>query len=196
MGPSSSTQSGYRLRHPAEQMRERSRLRIKISVFVAFAAIVSAAVLLGASCGPEIPGIDIEADFITVGFEDHSTMQLTGDSPDFTEINDEAIRIYQNIFSIYEELVGPDYLEVIKNDNKFVEIEFIEPVGVTTYTDEGDVYRVFELTSAIIVFTGTYGLGRCVINGPPPTAESSDWGVYESRRSFSNLEKMVDALHS
>ena len=156
-------------------MRERFRLRIKIPIFMAFAAIVSAAVLLGASCGPEIPEIDVQADFITVGFEDHSTIELAKGST---------------------ELVGPDYLEVIKNDNKFVEIEFIEPVSVTTYTDEGDVYRVFELTSAIIVFTGTYGLGRCVLNGPPPTAESSDWGVYESRRSFDKLEKMVDALLS
>jgi hypothetical protein len=177
-------------------MRERFRLRMRISASVAFAAIVSAAVLLGASCGLRIPEIDVEADFITVGFEDHSTMELTRGSTEFEEINDEAIRIYQNIWSIYEELVGPDYLEVIKNDNKFVEIEFIEPVSVTTYTDEGDVYRVFELTSAIIVFTGTYGLGRCVLNGPLPTEESSYWGVYESRRSFDKLEKMVDALLS
>jgi len=176
-------------------MKERFNLRV-ISVLVALAALVSAAILLGASCGPDIPEIEVEADFITVGFEDHSTIELTKGSPDFKEINDEAIRIYQNIWSIYEELVGPDYLEVIKNDNKFVEIELIEPVSVTTYTGEGDVYRIFELTSAIFVFTGTYGLGRCVLNGPPPAAESSDWGVYESRRSFGNLEKMVDALLS
>lgn len=148
------------------------------------------------SSGPEIPEIEIEADFIIVGFEDHSTIELTKGSPEFEEINYEAIRIYQNIFSIYEELLPPWYVEEIKYNNKFVEIEFIEPVSVTTYTDEGDVYRIFELTSAIIVFTGTYGLGRCVLNGPPLTAESSDWGVYESRRSFSNLEKMVDALRS
>ena len=172
-------------------------MRSVTAVFLS-ALMLCSALVIGAcdSSGPEIPEIEIEADFITVGFEDHSTMQLTRDSPEFTEINDEAIRIYQNIFSIYEELVGPDYLEMIRNDNKFVEMEFIEPVSVTTYTDEGDVYRVFELTSAIIVFTGTYGLGRCVLNGPPPTAESSDWGVYESRRGFRNLEKMVDVLRS
>ena len=185
------------MQNPAEQMRERSRLRIKISVFVAFAAIVSAAVLLGASCGPDIPEIDIEADFITVGFEDHSTIELNKGSPEFTEINDEAIRIYQNICGGYEELVGPDYLEeIIKYNNKFVEIGFIEPVSVITYTDEGEVYRIFELTSAIFVFAGEYALRGCVLNRPPPTAESSDWGPYASRRSFSNLEKMVDALCS
>ena len=162
------------------------------------ALILCSALLISAcdSSGPEIPEIEIEADFITVGFEDHSTIELTKGSPEFTEINNEAIRIYQNIFSGYECVVGPEGIEEIKYNNKFVEIEFIEPVSVTTYTDEGDVYRVFELTSAIIVFTGEYGLGRCVLNGPPPTAEWSDWGVDESRRTFGNLEKMVDALLS
>jgi hypothetical protein len=168
-----------------------------IAIFLSMLILCSALVISACnSSGPEIPEIEIEADFITVGFEDHSTIELTKGSPEFKEINDEAIRIYQNIFSIYEELVGPDYLEVIKNDNEFVEIELIEPVSVTTYTDEGDVYRVFELTSAIFVFTGKHGFARCVLNGPPPTAEWSDWGVYESRRSFGSLEKMVDALRS
>lgn len=162
------------------------------------ALILCSALLISAcnSSGPEIPEIEIEADFISVGFEDHSTIELTKGSPEFEEMNDEAIRIYQNICGIYECVVGPEEIEEIKYNNKFVEIEFIEPVSVTTYTNEGDVYRVFELTSAIIVFTGEYGLGRCVLNGPPPTAEWSHWGVYWSRRSFSNLEKMVDALPS
>jgi len=162
------------------------------------ALILCSALLISAcnSSGPEIPEIEIEADFITVGFEDHSTIELTKGSPEFEEINDEAIRIYQNICDTMECVLGSENVEEIKYDNKFVEVELIEPVSVTTYTDEGDVYRIFELISAIIVFTGTYGLGRCVLNGPPPTAESSDWGVYESRRSFGNLERMVDALRS
>jgi hypothetical protein len=173
-------------------------LRNVTPIFLSALILCSALVISACdSSGPEIPEIEVEADFITVGFEDHSTIELTKGSPEFTEINDEAIRIYQNIFSGYECVVGPEeIIEEIKYNNKFVEIEFIEPVSVTTYTDEGDVYRVFELTSAIIVFTGEYGLGRCVLNGPPPTAEWSKWGVDESRRSFSNLEKMVDALLS
>jgi hypothetical protein len=147
------------------------------------------------SSGPEIPEIDVEADFITVGFEDHSTIELTKGSPEFEEINDEAIRIYQNIWGIMEELVGPDYLEeVIKYNNKFVEIELTEPVSVTTYTDEGDVYRILELTSVIFVFTGEYS--GYPLNKGHTTPEWPEWGVYVSRRSFSNLEKMVDALLS
>ena len=173
-------------------MSERFNSRILILVLVTLVASISAAVLLGASCGPEIP--EIEADFITVGFEDHSTIELTKGSPEFEEINDEAIRIYQNICGIYEELVPPEYIEEMKYDNKFVEIELIEPVSVTTYTDEGEVYRIFELTSAIFVFTGEFA--GCVLDGPPPTAEWPDWGVYWSGRSFGNLEKMVDALLS
>ena len=182
------------MQNPAEQMRERSRLRIKISVFVAFAAIVSAAVLLGASCGPEIPEIDIEADFITVGFEDHSTIELNKGSPEFTEINDEAIRIYQNICGGYEELVGPDYLEeIIKYNNKFVEIEFVEPPSVTTYTDKGEIYAILDCRRAIFVFTGEFA--GCVLCGPYGS-EWPSYGVGWSRRSFGNLENMVDALCS
>ena len=185
------------MQNPAEQMRGGSRSRIRISVFVAFAALMSAAILLGASCGPEIPEIDIEADSITVGFEDHSTIELTKGSPEFTEINDEAIRIHQNICDAVEEEVPTDYLEeIVKYNNKFVEIEFTDPPSVTTYTDEGEVYRIFELTSAVFVLTGEYGFARCVLDGPTPTAESPEWGVYESRRSLGNLERMVDALRS
>jgi hypothetical protein len=177
-------------------MSERFNSGILILLVVVLAAFICAAILLGASCGPEIPELEVEADFITVGFEDHSTMELTKGSPEFKETNDEAIRIYQNICGIYEELVPPEYIEEIKYDNKFVEIELIEPVSVTTYTDEGEVYRIFELTAAIFVFTGKYGFAGCVLNGPPPTSEWSDWGVYWSTRSFGNLEKMVDALLS
>lgn len=159
------------------------------------ALILCSALVISAcnSSGPEIPELEIEADFITVGFEDHSTIELTKGSPEFEEINDEAIRIYQNICDIYEELVGPDSLEVIKYDNKFVEIELIEPVSVTTYTDEGEVYRIFELTSAIFVFTGKYEYEGCILHQGLTTEE---WGVYGSRRSFGNLENMVDALRS
>ena len=166
------------------------------AVFLSALILCSALVISACdSSGPEIPELDIEADFITVGFEDHSTIELTKGSPEFTEINDEAIRIYQNICGIYEEVVGPDYLEeVIKYNNKFVEIELTEPVSVTTYTDEGDVYRILELTSVIFVFTGEYS--GYPLNKGHTTPEWPEWGVYVSRRSFSNLEKMVDALLS
>jgi len=166
---------------------------------ISLSALILCSALFISACdssGPEIPDIDIEADFITVGFEDHSTMEPTKGSPEFKEINDEAIRIYQNICGIYEELVVPESIEEIKYDNKFVKIELIEPVSVTTYTDEGEVYRIFELTSAIFVFTGKYGFAGCVLDGPPPTAEWPEWGVYWSRRSFGELEKMVDELLS
>jgi len=99
-------------------------MRSVTAVFLS-ALMLCSALVIGAcdSSGPEIPEIEIEADFITVGFEDHSTMQLTRDSPEFKEINDEAIRIYQNICDIVEEVVLPFYIEeVIKYNNKFVEI--------------------------------------------------------------------------
>jgi len=157
------------------------------------ALILCSALVISAcdSSKPEIPVIEVEADFITVGFEDHSTIELTKGSPEFKEINDEAIRIYQNICRIAEELIGPEYIEEIKYNNKFVEIELTEPVSVTTYTNEGEVYRILELTSAIFVFTGEYA--RFVLHKGLTTPE---WGVYGSRRSFRNLDKMVDALLS
>lgn len=64
---------------------------------------------------------------------------------------------------------------------------------MTTYTDEGEVYRILELTSAIFVFTGEYR--RLVLCGPYGT-EWPEWGMLGSRRSFGNLEDMVDALLS
>lgn len=164
------------------------------AIFLSALILCSALVISACdSSGPEIPELEVEADFITVGFEDHSTIELTKGSPEFKEINDEAIRIYQNICGIYEEQVLPFHIEEIKYDNKFVEIELIEPVSVTTYTDEGEVYRILELTSAIFVFTGEHGFAGCILHQGLTTEE---WGVYGSRRSFSNLEKMVDALLS
>jgi hypothetical protein len=160
--------------------------------------ILCSALLISAcdSSGPDIPEIEIEADFITAGFEDHSTIELTKGSPEFEEINDEAIRIYQNICDTMECVLGSENVEEIKYDNKFVEVELIEPVSVTTYTNEGEVYKILELTSAIFVFTGKYDYAGCVLVGPPPTAEWPKWGILGSRRSFGNLENMVDALVS
>jgi hypothetical protein len=164
------------------------------------AIFLSALILCGAlvisdcdSSGPEIPEIDIEADFITVGFEDHSTIELTNGSPEFEEINDEAIRIYQNICDTMECVLGSENVEEIKYDNKFVEIEFIEPPSVTTYTNEGEVYKILDCPVAIFVFTGEYR--RLVLCGPYGT-EWPEWGILGSRRSFGNLENMVDALLS
>jgi hypothetical protein len=144
------------------------------------------------SSGPDIPEID--ADFITVGFEDHNTIELTKGFPEFEEINDEAIRIYQNICDTMECVLSSENVEEIKYDDKFVEVELIEPVSVTTYTNEGEVYKILELISAIFVFTGEYA--GFVLDGPPPTAEWPEWGILGSRRSFGNLENMVDALLS
>jgi hypothetical protein len=163
-----------------------------IAIFLSALMLCSALVI--SACNSSGPEIDIEADFITVGFEDHSTIQLTKRSPEFKEINDEAVRIYRDICDTMECLVIPDYLEVVKYDNKFVEIEFIEPVSVTTYTDEGEVYKILELTSAIFVFTGEYA--GYPLNKGLTTAEWPEWGVLGSRRSFRNLENMVDVLRS
>jgi hypothetical protein len=159
------------------------------------ALILCSALVIGAcdSSGPEIPEIDIEADFITVGFEDHSTIELTKGSPEFKEINDEAIRIYQNICDTMECVLGSENVEEIKYDNKFVEIEFIKPPSVTTYTDEGEIYAILDCPGAIFVFTGEYR--RLVLCGPYGT-EWPEWGILGSRRSFGNLEEMVDALRS
>jgi hypothetical protein len=168
----------------------------KITAVFLSALILCSALVISAcnSSEPEIPEIEIEADFITVGFEDHSTIELTKGSPEFEEINDEAIKIYQNICDTMECTVGPDYLEeILKYNNKFVEIEFIEPPSVTTYTDEGEVYKILDCPSAIFVFTGEYR--RLVLCGPYGT-EWPEWGILGSRRSFVNLEDMVDALVS
>ena len=160
------------------------------------ALILCSALLISAcnSSGPEIPEIEIEADFITVGFEDHSTIQLTKGSPEFKQVNDEAIRIYQNICDTMECTLGPGNVEEIRYDNKFVEIEFIEPVSVTTYTDEGEVYKILDSPSVTFVFTGEYA--GFVLCAPTLPTEWPEWGILGSRRSLGDLEKMVDALHS
>ena len=165
-----------------------------IAVFLSALILCSALAITACNCSRlDIPEIDIEADSITVGFEDHSTTELTKGSPEFTEINDEAIRIYQNICDAVEEEVPTDYLEEIEYNNKFVEIEFTDPPSVTTYTDEGEVYRILDCPGVIFVFTGE--LGGYVLCGPYGS-EYPSYGVLGSRRSSRNLEKMVDALLS
>jgi hypothetical protein len=167
-----------------------------IAIFLSALMLCSALVISACnSSGPEIPEIDIEADFITAGFEDHSTIELTKGSPEFEEINDEAIKIYQNICDTMEELVPADYLEEIKYNNKFAEIEFIEPPSVTTYTDEGEVHKILDSPSVVFVFTGEYA-GFVLCEATTTTAEERDWAVLGSRRSFRNLENMVDVLRS
>lgn len=149
---------------------------------------------------PEIElEIEVEADFITVGFEDHSIIQLTKGSPEFKEISDEALRIYQAMYVPAEELVSPEWLKKIKDNSMFMEISFIEPVRVTIsrlideesrsrFLTNEEGYEIHELSSAVFVFTGDYS-GH-VLPGPDPTTPTDQqfWGVWSSKRSFSSLE--------
>ena len=155
--------------------------------------LLCSALVIGA-CDSSEPEIEIEADSITVGFEDYSTIELTKGSPEFKETNDEAIRIYQGICDQVEKLLALKQVEEIKYNNKFVEIEFIEPVVVTTYTDEGEVYKILDAPSVIFVFTGKYA--GFVLCGGATTTEWPEWAVLVSRRNFGNLGKMVNTLLS
>jgi hypothetical protein len=163
-----------------------------ITLFLSVLLLCSALVI-GDSDSAE-PEIEIEADFITVGFEDHSTIQLTKGSPEFKEINDEAIRIYQGICDQVEKLLGLKQVEQIKYSDKFVKMEFIEPPVVTTYTDQGEVYKILDVPSVIFVFTGEHA--GFVLCGAGTTVEWPEWAVLVSRRGFRNLEKMVNSLTS
>ena len=152
------------------------------------------------SCGPNCPpSVTVEADAILIGFEDQSAIELSKGTSKFKEISDEAIAILQSPFVAAEEVASPDNLEKVKRDNKFVEIGFAEPVEVPISrhidkedrdryltTEEG--CRVLELTSAVFVFTGEYdGLLFEEEN------YAKDWYVWDSKRSFGKLEKLVDA---
>jgi len=102
------------------------------------------ALVIGAGASFE-PEIEIEVDSITFGFEDYGTIQLIKGSPEFKETNDEATRIYQDIFGTAEELLDLEHAEKIEHSNQFVETEFIGPRSVTSNTDEGKVYKTLDL---------------------------------------------------
>ena len=80
------------------------------------------------SCGP--PTVDVDADYVLVGFDDNSTITLDKGTTEFEDIADEAMRLYQHVGSPTECYFGLKEIEAIKLDNKFVEIGFDEAVGV------------------------------------------------------------------
>jgi len=157
-------------------------------------------ILVSWSCGPNCPpSVTVEADAILIGFEDRSAIELSKGTPKFKEISDEAIAILQSPFVAVEEATLPDYLEEVKLDSKFVEIGFAKPaeVPISRHVDKEDRdryltteegCRVLELTSAVFVFTGEYdGLLFEEEN------YARKWYVWDSKRSFGKLEKLVDA---
>ena len=170
---------------------------------VPYALIVLAllwVVLVSWSCDSKCPpSVTVEADAILIGFEDQSEIELSKGTPKFKEISDEAITILQSPFVAVEEAALPDYLEEVKLDSKFVEIRFAKPakVPISRHVDKEDRdryltteegCRVLELTSAVFVFTGEYdGLLFEEEN------YARKWYVWDSKRSFGKLEKLVDA---
>ncbi len=161
-------------------------------------------VLVLTSCGP--PRVDLDADYVLVGYGDDSIIPLDKDSSEFAEIVDEAVRIYQYVGTSTECYFGPDEIAIIKRDNKFVEIGFDEIVEIPTSvrvndleeeirdkhgrktTEEG--YIISELKSALFPFSGEYE-GHVLYR---PEERYAVWYCFKSSRSFSKLEKMADAL--
>ena len=64
------------------------------------------------------PPVDMEADYVLVGFEDSSIITLDKGTTEFTEIANEAIRVYQHVGPATESYFGPDDIEAIKSNNK------------------------------------------------------------------------------
>ena len=150
------------------------------------------------SSGSLVPIVDVEADFVMVGFEDQSTIELTKGTSEFEAISAEAIAVFQGIYVAVEMVARPDEMETIKRDSKFVQIRFDQPVKVSIsklvqeedkdrflYDEAG--YKVVELTSAVFVFTGE-DAGLIF----DEAADGTWWYVSESKRIFDWLEDMVD----
>ena len=85
-------------------------------------------ILILASCGP--PPIEVDADYVLVGFEDNSIITLDKGTTEFTEIAKEAIRVYQHVGLSTECYFGAEDIEAIKHNNKFIEIGFDEPIDL------------------------------------------------------------------
>ncbi len=160
-------------------------------------------VLILTSCGS--PRVDLDADYILVGFGDGSIITLDKGTTEFAEISAEAIRVYQHVDTATECYFGPDEIEAIKRDNKFVEIGFDEIVEILTSVHISDLeeeirdkhgrkttedgYIISELKSALFPFSGEYE-GHVLYR---PEERYSAWYCFKSSRSFSKLERMAEA---
>jgi hypothetical protein len=160
-------------------------------------------ILFITSCGRP-PLVDVDADYVLVGFEDNYVIALDKDMTEFKEIADEAIRVYQYSGLPTECYFGSEEIERIKLDNRFVEIGFDEAIDVPTSQNVNDLeieirdnlgrktteegYIISELISALFTFSGEYE-GLVLYR---PDERYPVWYCFKSSRGFSKLERMAN----
>lgn len=155
------------------------------------------------SCGSETEEVAIEAESIIVGFGDGTdNLVLTKGSPEFSRISDEVATIVQATHCYYAGLLSQQDMEEAKLQNRFVEIWFSEPVTLRSssrghYRPESSI----EVMHVVMIVRGGYQANEIVYfprkhPRPHPIGSPEDplWYEWGSRRSFRQLERLVNGL--
>ena len=167
------------------------------------AALLATMVVLAiCSCqsnsGPEFQ-TGIEPDRITIGYNGR-TINVEKDTMQFQVIADEAMRVFQAIDMPHEEQIIPEHLDSMIPNYKYLEMEFFNPIDITIsrfiededrdrYRTNEDHYHIVEVLTAIFVFDKEYSSDVLSLR-----KNHEDWDVWGSKRSFEELEALVDEL--
>ncbi len=168
------------------------RISRRVSILL-LTALVLCAVSGVASCTSATEEVPIEAEAIIVGFGDGTDgTVLAKGSPEFKKISDEAIRIIYNTNCIYAGLLSVEDQERLKPESEYVEVWFSEPVTLRSRGMSVDVtHLILAIAVADVDHIILYPWEAHQTAGPP---REPFWGEWGSRRSFSNLERLVDDL--
>jgi hypothetical protein len=159
---------------------------------IAISVLLTGVAASGLSCASE-PGVNIEADSITIGFEDNTFLHLSQQFPLFEEISGEAMRIVQSGKTKGSHL-NDEEVAAAKYGSKYVQLDFAQPISLQHYA---------EITSAVVLLTkkepalGGYGVwssieGNIFIKSVTPDCPGSSWSQAESNAV--GLEELVNQL--
>lgn len=175
----------------------------KMKIFLFCLSLFTMISLIG--CGSP-PIIEVDADYVTVGFGDNKVKVLDKNADEFTEIANEAIRIYQYGGLATECYFGLSEIESIKLNERFVDVGFAQAIEVPTSQNINDLeaeardkinvktteegYIISELVSIVCFFSGEYD-GYLLYR---PDERYAVWYCFKSSRGFSRLERMADTV--
>ena len=162
------------------------------ALYIAISVLLIGIAATGLSCASE-PGVNIQADSITIGFEDNNLLHLSQQFPLFEKISDEAMRIVQSA-KIKVGHLNDEEVAAAKCGSKYVQLDFAQPISLRDYA---------EITSALVLLTkkepapGGYGIwgsieGNILIKSITPDCPGPFWSQAEGNAA--GLEELVKQL--
>jgi hypothetical protein len=129
---------------------------------------------------------DVKADYLVRRIKGQ-TGQIAQNTPEFTQISREAVKIIEAVDGQLTEWPRQEEIERLKQTENYLEVEFRPPLETITSRIRGGDWEAVELDTAIFFFSGKY-YGMVAW---PAEGRTDQYEIYSGKRKTNDLETLV-----